>query len=48
MRGATYADVNTSGSTPALSADILGDWREEVGWRTADSRAPPAPDIHLR
>jgi rhamnogalacturonan endolyase len=29
---------NGSKATPALSADILGDWREEVIWRTPDSR----------
>ncbi len=27
---------NGTKSTPALSADILGDWREEVIWRSAD------------
>jgi rhamnogalacturonan endolyase len=29
---------NGSKSTPALAADILGDWREEVIWRTRDNR----------
>jgi rhamnogalacturonan endolyase len=29
---------NGTKSTPALSADLLGDWREEVVWRTTDSR----------
>ncbi len=29
---------NSTKSTPCLSADILGDWREEVVWRTTDSR----------
>lgn len=29
---------NGSKSTPTLSADILGDWREEVIWRTADNK----------
>jgi rhamnogalacturonan endolyase len=29
---------NGTKATPALSADILGDWREEVIWRTADNR----------
>jgi len=29
---------NGSKATPALSADILGDWREEVIWRTTDNR----------
>jgi rhamnogalacturonan endolyase len=30
---------NGTKSTPALSADILGDWREEVIWRTTDNTA---------
>jgi len=30
--------VNGTKATPSLSADILGDWREEVIWPTADSR----------
>ena len=30
---------NGSKATPALSADILGDWREEVIWRSADNTA---------
>jgi rhamnogalacturonan endolyase len=29
---------NGSKSNPALSADLLGDWREEVMWRTRDGR----------
>ena len=29
---------NGSKSTPALSGDILGDWREEVIWRTTDNK----------
>ena len=29
---------NGTKSTPALSADILGDWREEVIWPTADGK----------
>jgi len=29
---------NGTKSTPALSADIWGDWREEVIWRTRDNR----------
>lgn len=28
---------NGTKSTPALSGDILGDWREEVIWRTSDN-----------
>lgn len=34
----TYSNNYTKG-TPCLSADILGDWREEVLWRTEDSSA---------
>lgn len=30
---------NGSKSTPAISGDILGDWREEVVWRTSDNQA---------
>ena len=30
---------NGTKSTPALCADILGDWREEVIWRTSDNKA---------
>jgi hypothetical protein len=30
---------NYTKGTPALQADLLGDWREEVVWRTADSTA---------
>ena len=30
---------NGTKSTPCLSADILGDWREEVIWRTANNTA---------
>ncbi|ELZ24504.1 FG-GAP repeat protein [Haloterrigena salina JCM 13891] len=30
---------NSSKGTPCLSGDILGDWREEVIWRTEDSEA---------
>src|SRR5919205_1754204 len=29
---------NGTKAVPALSADILGDWREEVVWRTANNR----------
>ena len=29
---------NGTKSTPALCADILGDWREEVIWRTTDNQ----------
>lgn len=30
---------NGTKSNPALSGDVLGDWREEVIWRTSDSSA---------
>ncbi|MBD7909960.1 Ig-like domain-containing protein [Clostridium cibarium] len=32
------ASNNTTKATPVLQADILGDWREEVVWRTADNK----------
>ncbi|GAA2097352.1 rhamnogalacturonan lyase [Kitasatospora saccharophila] len=30
---------NTTKATPSLSADLFGDWREEVVWPTTDNRA---------
>lgn len=39
LTGSGVAANNGTKSTPALSGDILGDWREEVVWRTADSTA---------
>ncbi|MET7878105.1 cellulose binding domain-containing protein [Micromonospora profundi] len=39
LTGNGVASNNGTKSTPALSGDILGDWREEVIWRTSDSRA---------
>jgi hypothetical protein len=30
---------NGTKATPALSADLFGDWREEVIWRTTDNRS---------
>lgn len=33
------ASNNGTKATPTLSADILGDWREEVIWRTKDNSA---------
>ncbi|WP_145929108.1 rhamnogalacturonan lyase [Termitidicoccus mucosus] len=32
------ASNNGTKATPCLSADLFGDWREEVVWRAADSR----------
>lgn len=45
------ASNNGSKSTPALCADILGDWREEVLWRTVDGQelriySTPIPTDH--
>ena len=41
MDGSEYdiASNNGTKATPGLVADILGDWREEVIWRTKDSRS---------
>jgi fibronectin-binding autotransporter adhesin len=37
---ATECDsINGTKATPCVSADILGDWREEVIWRTTDNTA---------
>ncbi|MBC8138444.1 MAG: rhamnogalacturonan lyase [Fibrella sp.] len=38
--GKSYGCASNNGTkaTPALVADILGDWREEVIWRTEDNR----------
>lgn len=33
------ASNNGTKSTPALTADLLGDWREEIVWREVDSSA---------
>ncbi|HEX2145876.1 MAG TPA: rhamnogalacturonan lyase, partial [Glycomyces sp.] len=39
LTGEGVASNNGTKSTPGLSADLFGDWREEVVWRTADSSA---------
>jgi rhamnogalacturonan endolyase len=39
LTGSGVRSNNGTKSTPALSADILGDWREEVIWPTTDNRA---------
>ncbi|KAB8139629.1 rhamnogalacturonan lyase [Chloroflexia bacterium SDU3-3] len=39
LTGSDVTSNNGTKSTPALSADILGDWREEVVWRKTDSSA---------
>jgi len=36
LRAEGAASNNGSKATPALSADLIGDWREEVLWRAAD------------
>ena len=39
LTGSNVASNNGTKATPALSADLFGDWREEVVWRTTDSSA---------
>jgi hypothetical protein len=39
LTGSGVASNNSTKATPALSADLFGDWREEVIWRTTDSSA---------
>ncbi|PRY33841.1 rhamnogalacturonan lyase [Umezawaea tangerina] len=39
LTGSGVSSNNGTKATPALSADILGDWREEVIWRTSDNKA---------
>jgi rhamnogalacturonan endolyase len=41
LDGSAWGAVANNGTkaTPCLSADLLGDWREEVVWRTADNQA---------
>ncbi|APU16642.1 MULTISPECIES: rhamnogalacturonan lyase [Actinoalloteichus] len=39
LTGSGVTSVNGTKSTPALSGDLLGDWREEVIWPTTDNRA---------
>ncbi|WP_419707261.1 carbohydrate-binding protein [Promicromonospora sp. NFX87] len=39
LTGSNVASNNGTKATPSLSADLFGDWREEVVWRTADSSA---------
>ncbi len=40
LNGAEFDCVSNAGTkaTPVLSADILGDWREEVVWRSRDGK----------
>ncbi|TQM78225.1 cellulose binding domain-containing protein [Saccharothrix saharensis] len=39
LTGSGVASNNGTKATPALSADLVGDWREEVVWRTSDNSA---------
>ena len=39
LTGSGVASNNGTKSTPALSGDLFGDWREEVVWRTSNSSA---------
>ncbi|MEV5550414.1 rhamnogalacturonan lyase [Streptomyces sp. NPDC052309] len=39
LTGSGVSSNNGTKATPVLSGDILGDWREEVVWRTADNTA---------
>ncbi|MDR3013536.1 MAG: hypothetical protein LBU70_10095, partial [Chitinispirillales bacterium] len=39
LTAAGVSDNNDSKRTPVLTADIFGDWREEVIWRTSDNNA---------
>lgn len=39
LTGSGVASNNGTKATPSLSGDILGDWREEVIWRTSDNSA---------
>ncbi|MEU5870416.1 carbohydrate-binding protein [Glycomyces sp. NPDC047369] len=37
LSGSGVASNNGTKATPGLSADLFGDWREEVVWRTSDN-----------
>ena len=39
LTGADVAANNGTKATPSLSADLFGDWREEVIWPTTDNTA---------
>ncbi|MFC7547830.1 cellulose binding domain-containing protein [Plantactinospora sp. GCM10030261] len=39
LTGSGVTSINGTKATPSLSADLFGDWREEVVWPTTDSRA---------
>ena len=51
LHPADVASNNGTKANPALQADLLGDWREEVVWRSADNRelrvyVTPYPTTH--
>lgn len=41
LNGSEYGALSCNGTkaTPVLSADVLGDWREEVIWRSSDNNS---------
>jgi rhamnogalacturonan endolyase len=41
LSGNNYGAASNNGTkaTPVLSADLFGDWREEIVWRNTDSTA---------
>jgi hypothetical protein len=39
LSGSGVASCNGTKSTPVLTADLLGDWREEIIWKTSDNSA---------
>ncbi|MEU4426153.1 RICIN domain-containing protein [Actinoplanes sp. NPDC024001] len=39
LTGSGVASNNSTKQTPAVSGDLLGDWREEIVWRLSDSSA---------
>lgn len=39
LTGSSVHSNNGTKSTPSLSGDLLGDWREEVVWPTSDNKA---------
>src|SRR5690606_3246680 len=39
LTGSGVSSNNGTKATPCFSGDILGDWREEVVWRTSDNNA---------
>jgi hypothetical protein len=48
LTGTGVASNNGTKATPALAADLFGDWREEVVWRTSDSSSCTTGSIASR